>query len=116
MPLWTVQRRGAKIERSSTLKKVYQIDFKQFGLRRNNIMVTVSQGDCVLIVRKLDKTYGKNVLEGSITRGSPKVNVVSEVVYHYSDWIFDIIYYIKRIECVCVLWPEIIKAAVKKRW
>ncbi|MGD9533857.1 MAG: Lrp/AsnC family transcriptional regulator [Candidatus Nitrosocosmicus sp.] len=114
IPLSTIQRRRSIIDKSSMLKKGYQIDYKQFGLRRADIMVTVSKGDCVTIAKEIVKQYRENVLEASITIGDPKVNLVLQIVYNDSDEIFDIIQHIKRMEHVeDARWSEIIKAVVK---
>ena len=114
IPLSTIQRRRSIIDKSSMLKKGYQIDYKQFGLRRADIMVTVSKGDCVTIAKEIVKQYRENVLEASITIGDPKVNLVVQIVYSDSGEIFDIIQHIKRMEHVeDARWSEIIKAVVK---
>lgn len=114
IPLSTIQRRRARIHQSSMLKRSYEIDYKQFGLRRADLMVTVSKGDCVLIAKEIVKQYGESVLKASITIGDPNTNLVVEVIYYDSDELFDMIHTIKRMEHVeDVRWSEIIKAVVK---
>lgn len=114
VPLSTIQRRRSRLDKSNFLKKGYEINYQQFGLRRADIMVSVSKGDCVTIAKEIVKEYGEYVLEASITIGDPKVNLVVEVVYFDSDEIFNIIHRIKRMEHVeDARWSEIIKAVVK---
>jgi DNA-binding Lrp family transcriptional regulator len=114
IPLSTIQRRRARIENSSRLKRTYEIDYEQFGLRKADILVTVSKGDCIDVANKIATEYTENILEISIRIGDPKVNLVSEVVYSDSDEIFNMIQNIKRMEHVeDARWSEIIKAVVK---
>jgi DNA-binding Lrp family transcriptional regulator len=114
IPLSTIQRRRGRIENSSRLKRAYEIDYKQFGLRKADILVTVSKGDCIDIANKIATEYEENVLEISIRIGDPRVNLVIEVVYSDSDEIFNMIQNIKRMEHVeNARWSEIIKAVVK---
>lgn len=114
IPLSTIQRRRARIDRSSMLKKGYKIDYKQLGMRRADLMINVSKGDCVIIAQEIVKEYKENVLEASITIGDPNTNLVVEVVYYDSDELFDMILNIKRMEPVeDVRWSEIIKAVIK---
>lgn len=114
IPLSTIQRRRARIDKSTILKRDYVIDYRQFGLRRANILVDVSKGDCVDIAKRIVKEYAENVLEASITLGDPKVNLMVEVIYYNSDEIFSIIQHIQKMEHVeDVRWSEIIEAVVK---
>ena len=114
IPLSTIQRRRARIDKSSMMKRGYKIDYKQFGVRRAQLLVTVSKGDCVDIARKIVMEYPENVLEVSIRIGDPQVNFVVEVIYNDSDEIFNMIQYIKKMEHVeDVRWSEIITAVVK---
>jgi DNA-binding Lrp family transcriptional regulator len=114
IPLSTIQRRRTRIDHSSMLKKGYEIDYKQFGLRRADLMINVSKGDCVIIAQEIVKEYKENVLEASITIGDPQTNLVVEVVYSDSNELFNMILDIKRMEHVeDVRWSEIIKAIIK---
>ena len=114
IPLSTIQRRRNRIDKSTMLKRGYEIDYKQFGLRRSDVIVKISKGDCVDIAKRIVKDYPDNVLEASIRIGDPKVNLVVQVVYNTSDEIFDIIQHIRRMEHVeDVRWSEIIKAVIK---
>src|SRR5262249_23516360 len=85
IPLSTIQRRRTRLDKLTVLKKDYKIDYKQLGLRRADVMVTVSKGDCVDLAKSIVKDYRENVLEASITIGDPKVNLVVEVIYYDSD-------------------------------
>jgi DNA-binding Lrp family transcriptional regulator len=100
IPLSTIQRRRNKIDNSSMLKRRYEIDYKQFGLRRADILVDASKGDCIDIAKEIVKEYPENVLEASIRIGDPKVNLVVEVIYNTSEEIFAMIHYIKKMQHV----------------
>lgn len=114
IPLSTIQRRRSKLERLSMLKKGYEIDYRQLGLRRANLMLSVSNGVCVDIAKRIVKEYRENVLEASITIGDPQTNLVVEVVYFDSEEIFEMIQHIRKMENVQdVRWSEMIKAVVK---
>lgn len=114
IPLSTIQRRRSKIEKSSMLKRAYEIDYKQLGLRRADLMVDVSKGDYVDIVKIIVKEYRENVLEAYLTIGDPYTNLVVKVVYTDSDELFDMMQYIRKMEYVDdVRWSEFIKVVVK---
>ena len=114
IPLSTIQRRRSRIDKSSMLKRRYEIDYKQFGLRRADILVDASKGDCIDIAREIVKEYPENVLEASIRIGDPKVNLVVQVIYNTSEEIFAMIHYIKKMQHVeDARWSEIINAVIK---
>jgi DNA-binding Lrp family transcriptional regulator len=131
MPLSTVQRRRTAIERSSIVRKSYELDAKQFGWRTADLLISVEKGDCVDIANRLltenigigpssdisktidkaDNTSpGPRVIESSLRIGDPVVNVVARMVYKSSDELFHIIQEIKKMpNIVRVEWSEIVK-------
>jgi DNA-binding Lrp family transcriptional regulator len=131
LPLSTVQRRRTAIERSSIVRKSYELDAKQFGWRTVDILITVEKGDCVEIANRLltenigiglssdiskiinkgDNTSpGPRVIESSLRIGDPVVNVVARVIYKSSDELFRIIQEIKKMPNIArVEWSEIVK-------
>jgi DNA-binding Lrp family transcriptional regulator len=131
LPLSTVQRRRTAIERSSIVRKSYELDAKQFGWRTVDILITVEKGDCVEIANRLltedmgiglssdiskvinkgDNTSpGPRVIESSLRIGDPVVNVVTRVIYKSSDELFHIIQEIKKMPNIArVEWSEIVK-------
>src|ERR671910_562570 len=130
LPLSTVQRRTA-IERSSIVRKSYELDAKQFGWRTADILITVEKGDCVEIANRLltenigiglssdiskiinegdNISPGPRVIESSLRIGDPAVNVVARVIYKSSDELFHIIQEIKKMPNIArVEWSEIVK-------
>jgi DNA-binding Lrp family transcriptional regulator len=131
LPLSTVQRRRTAIERSSIVRKSYELDAKQFGWRTADILITVEKGDCVEIANRLltedigvgltsdiskvinkddNISPGPRVIESSLRIGDPVVNVVARVIYKSSDELFHIIQEIKKMPSIArVEWSEIIK-------
>jgi hypothetical protein len=130
LPLSTVQRRTA-IERSSIVRKSYELDAKLFGWRTADILITVEKGDCVEIANRLltenigirltsdiskvinkddNISPGPRVIESSLRIGDPVVNVVVRVIYKSSDELFHIIQEIKKMPNIArVEWSEIVK-------
>ena len=131
LPLSTVQRRRTAIERSSIVRKSYELDAKQFGWRTADILITVEKGDCVEIANRLltenigiglssdiskiinkgdNISPGPRVIESSLRIGDPVVNVVARVIYKSSDELFHIIQEIKKMPNIArVEWSEIVK-------
>jgi DNA-binding Lrp family transcriptional regulator len=131
LPLSTVQRRRTAIERSSIVRKSYELDAKQFGWRTADILITVEKGDCVEIANRLltedigvgltsdiskvinkddNISPGPRVIESSLRIGDPVVNVVTRVIYKSSDELFHIIQEIKKMPNIArVEWSEIVK-------
>jgi DNA-binding Lrp family transcriptional regulator len=131
MPLSTVQRRRTALERSSLIRKSYELDAKQFGWRIADILIAVEKGDCVEIANRLltedigirlssdiskkinrinDGSYGPRVIETSLRIGDPVVNVMARIIYRTSDELFHIIQEIKKMpNIVRVEWSEVVK-------
>jgi DNA-binding Lrp family transcriptional regulator len=131
LPLSAVQRRRTAIERSSIVRKSYELDAKQFGWRTADILITVEKGDCVEIANRLltenigiglssdiskiinkgdNISPGPRVIESSLRIGDPVVNVVARVIYKSSDELFHIIQEIKKMPNIArVEWSEIVK-------
>ena len=133
LPLSTVQRRKTAIERSSIVRKSYEVDAKLFGWRTADILISVEKGDCVEIANRLlvenlvlglDSDISKvlnnknsnntfvspRVIESSLRIGDPVINVVARVIYKSSDELFYIIQRIKKMPHITrVEWSEIVK-------
>jgi DNA-binding Lrp family transcriptional regulator len=137
LPLSTVQRRRTAIERSSIVRKSYELDAGQFGWRTADILITVEKGDCVEIANRLltenlgiglssdiskvinnknSNTWdGPRVIKTSLRIGDPIVNVVARVIYKSSAELFHIIQRIKKMPNITrVEWSEIIKVVGKE--
>ena len=133
LPLSTVQRRKTAIERSSIVRKSYEVDAKLFGWRTADILISVEKGDCVEIANRLlvenlvlglgsdiskvlnnknsNNTFvSPRVIESSLRIGDPVINVVARVIYKSSDELFYIIQRIKKMPNITrVEWSEIVK-------
>jgi DNA-binding Lrp family transcriptional regulator len=130
LPLSTLQRRRTALERSSIIKKSYELDAKQFGWRTADILITVEKGDCVEIANRLltenigigltsgiskkinknnNSSDGPRVIESSLRIGDPVVNVVARIIYRSSEELYHIIQEIKKMpNIVQAEWSEIV--------
>ena len=127
MPLSTVQRRRSALERSSIIRKSYELDAKQFGWRTADLLISVEKGDSVEIANRLltentvngfivtsdsnskkinnnnihrvssDSKDGPRVIETSLRIGDPVVNVVARIIYRNSSELFHIMQELKKL-------------------
>jgi DNA-binding Lrp family transcriptional regulator len=133
MPLSTVQRRRTAIERSSLVRKTYELNAARFGWRTADILITVEKGDSEGIASRLltenlgirldsgiskkinninsnKSLNGLRVIETSLRIGDPIINVVARVIYKSSDELFHIVQEIGKMHHVVrVEWSEIVK-------
>lgn len=114
VPLSTIQRRRAALEKSGFLQHKYEIDPKKFGFRSADLFVDVSKGDCEEIAKDILNQYRKNILQVTVRMGSPKINLVATVIYKDTNEVFEMMQHIKRMEHVeSVEWSEIVKTVLK---
>lgn len=95
IPLSTLQRRRALLEKSLVLKKVYWINFQEFKLRIADIFINSERGQSKIIVQDLKKHNNKNILSISYKIGDPKTQVSLKVIYKDSLQLFKILEEIK---------------------
>lgn len=131
-PLSTVQRRRTALERSTIIRKSYELDTKQFGWRTADLLISVVKGDCVDIANWLltesfgmeltadisknitkisnNNKHGPKVIETSLRIGDPVINVVARIIYRSSDELFHIMQEIRKMPHIeRVEWSEIVK-------
>jgi DNA-binding Lrp family transcriptional regulator len=75
-PLSTIQRRRTKLERT-ILKRRYYIDISHLGWRQADLLISIAQGDCEELGRKLLDTYRSNIIATSLRIGNPEVNLMA---------------------------------------
>jgi len=128
MPLSTVQRRKASLERSSYIRKYYELDAKSFGWRTADLLISVEKGDSIEVANRLlsenfgnelaagiskktkDNMHGVRVTETSLRMGDPLVNVMARTIFRNSEELFHIMQEIKKMpNIVRVEWSEIVK-------
>lgn len=131
LPLSTVQRRRTALERSSIVRKSYELDAKQFGWRTADLLISVEKGDCIEIANrllaenlgiKLTSDFSKKInrgdmnldgvriMEASVRMGDPVINVMVRILYTSSEDLFNTVQAIKGLpNVVRVEWAEIVK-------
>ena len=111
VPLSTIQRRRSLLERSSLVKKSYEIDIEKTGLRIADVLIGVERGSSRDIVSSILEDYPENIIEYSYRIGSPQIDASVKVAFKESTDLFKLIQNIKKIENVLsVEWSEIIDA------
>ncbi|HZD36466.1 MAG TPA: hypothetical protein VE130_14780 [Nitrososphaeraceae archaeon] len=107
-PLSTIQRKRAKLEISSILRKSYQLDLTKLGLREAELLVTVKRGKCRYIAQQLLTRFKNNVRSCTLRIGDPEINVAADIVYKNSPELLEIVEMVKNMSYVSyVEWSEI---------
>lgn len=91
IPLSTIQRRRASLERASILKKEYSIDLRNFGLRIAEILIDIGKGDYNKILEEIKDKYNKHIISISRKIGDPGINIGIKVIYSDSLQLFEIL-------------------------
>lgn len=109
MPLSTIQRRRAKLERS-VLKKSYLVNIKDLGWRNAEILIAVEKGNSEQVAKMLLEQHDKNIASASLRIGHPDVNVMASVFYRTSEELHLLIEAIRGTPNVTsVEWTELAK-------
>jgi DNA-binding Lrp family transcriptional regulator len=107
IPLSTVQRRRARIEKS-ILKKKYQMDLTLLGYRTGHIFIEVKGGKAKETGEELLKRYDRNVVNAS-TRINSNNNLCLEVIYNDSEELHYLLEEIKALPVASkVEWSELV--------
>ena len=108
IPLSTVQRRRARIEKS-ILKKTYAFNYKAFGGRVGDLIVNVDKGKSNEIAQSLLKKYKNNVVSCD-TRINSQHNVSAHIIYKNTEELYELIESIKTMNYVTnVSWSEMVE-------
>jgi DNA-binding Lrp family transcriptional regulator len=108
-PLSTIQRRRTKLERR-VLKRRYYIDISRLGWRQADLLISVAQGDCEELGRKLLDTYRSNIIATSLRIGNPEINLMAQAFYQNTEELHWLVEGIKSIpEVKSVDWSEVVK-------
>ena len=113
-PLSTIQRRRRRLEDSSFLRRKYEIDVKQFGFRKADILISTLRGECLNVAKEIAVKHPSNNLEITQRVGDSKVNLVAQAIYKDTKVLYNILEDIKGMKHVeDVEWSEIISVVQK---
>ena len=108
IPLSTLQRRRARIEKA-ILKKNYTFNYKAFGGRVGDLIVSVDKGKSKEVAQSLLKKY-KNYVASCYTRINSMHNVSAHVIYKNTEELYELIENIKTMDYVTgVNWSEVVE-------
>jgi DNA-binding Lrp family transcriptional regulator len=108
IPLSTLQRRRAKIEKA-ILKRNYTFNYKAFGGRVGDLIVSVDKGKSKEIAQSLLKKYKNNIVSCE-TRINSEHNVSAHIIYKNTEELHGIIESIKTMNYVDgVQWSEMVE-------
>jgi DNA-binding Lrp family transcriptional regulator len=108
MPLSSLQRRRARLEKS-LLIKTYHIDLKASGGKMGDIVVHVDKGKSREVATNILKKYKSNVMNVS-TRINSEHNVAAQILYKDTAELHNLLENIKSIPYVTSLqWSEMVE-------
>ena len=108
IPLSTLQRRRARIERA-ILKRSYTFNYKAFGGRVGDLIVNVDKGKSKEIAQILLKKYKNNIVSCD-TRINSIHNVSARIIYKNTEELYELIEDIKTMGHVAgVQWSEMVE-------
>jgi DNA-binding Lrp family transcriptional regulator len=108
IPLSTLQRRRARIEKA-ILRKKYTFNYKAFGGRVGDLIVNVDKGKSKEVAQSLLKNYKNNVVSCD-TRINSMHNVSARIIYKNTEELFHLIETIKTTDYVTgVQWSETVE-------
>jgi len=108
VPLSTIQRRRANIERS-ILKRTYSFNYKAFGGRVGHLIINADKGRSKEVAQLLLRKYKNNVIDCH-TRINSGHNISAQVVYKDTEELHYLIESIKTMKYVInVEWSEMVE-------
>ena len=108
IPLSTLQRRRAKVEKA-IIKKTYTFNYKAFGGRVGDLIVNVNKGKSDQVAQGILKKYKNNVTYCH-TRIDLTHSVLAHIIYKDTEELYYLIENIKAMEYVNSLsWSETVK-------
>ena len=109
VPLSTVQRRRAALERS-VLNKMYSLDLSTFGWRIADLLIGMNNGDPHSTARNIVQENSKNIVSASLRIGSPELNMGAQIRYKSSQELHQILQNIRASDNIDrVEWSEIVE-------
>jgi DNA-binding Lrp family transcriptional regulator len=108
IPLSTLQRRRARIE-DNLLKRNYVFNYKAFGGRVGDLIVSVDKGKSREIAQTLLKKYKNNIISCN-TRINSEHNVSAHTIFKDTAELHELVESIKTVEYVtAVQWSELVE-------
>ena len=109
IPLSTIQRRRATLEKLAILKKNYSLDVTKMGLRVAEISISTKKGSSRKILDEIYSRHRKAITDMSLRVGNPDTNISFKIVYKDSSRLFNLLEEIKGNQMVDkVDWSEYI--------
>ena len=96
IPLSTIQRRRAALEKASVLKKEYSMDLNKFGLRIAEILINIEKGGHDKVLDNIKDNYKEHIISISRKIGDPGINVGIKIIYSDSIQLFEILEELRR--------------------
>jgi DNA-binding Lrp family transcriptional regulator len=96
IPLSTIQRRRATLEKTDIIKKEYLLDFKKCGIRIADVLIGIKNGEIKQVLDGIHEKYQKNIISISNKIGDPSVGYGIKIAYSSSSQLFNILEEIKR--------------------
>ena len=107
IPLSTLQRRRAKVEKA-ILRKNYTFNYKAFGGRVGDLIVDVDKGKSKEVAQNLLKKYKNNIVSCN-TRINSQHNVSAHVIYKGTEELHELIESVRTMDYVTgVDWSEMV--------
>ena len=108
IPLSTIQRRRAKVEKD-VLKKTYTFNYKALGCRVGDLIINVDNGRAEEVAQKVINRYKNNVTHCQIRINSMH-NILAQIIYNDSNELHYLIEGVKAMEhVITVEWSELVK-------
>jgi DNA-binding Lrp family transcriptional regulator len=109
IPLSTIQRRRATLEKFDILKKNYSLDVTKLGLRVAEVSISTKKGSSRKVLDEIYNRHRKYITDMSLRVGNPDTNISFRIVYKNSSRLFDLLEEIKGNQMVDkVDWSEYI--------
>jgi DNA-binding Lrp family transcriptional regulator len=91
VPLSTIQRRRAVLEKTAVVKKEYILDLRKFGLRIAEILIDIEKGNHDKLLEDIKVKFNKNIISISRKIGDPGINIGIKIVYSESIQLFEVL-------------------------
>jgi DNA-binding Lrp family transcriptional regulator len=91
VPLSTIQRRRAVLEKTAVVKKEYILDLRKFGLRIAEILIDIEKGNHDKLLEDIKVKFNKNIISVSRKIGDPGINIGIKIVYSDSIQLFEVL-------------------------
>ena len=95
IPLSTIQRRRATLEKFAILKKNYSLDMTKLGLRVAEISISTKKGNSRKVLDEIYNHHRKYITDMSLRVGNPDTNISFRMAYKNSGRLFNLLEEIK---------------------